>query len=285
MSLNKGLNALRDNLKLSENMPVVFIGHGSPTNAIEDNQYTQSWSALSDRLPKPQAILVISAHWMTHKTTLVDVSAAPRTIHDFYGFPRELHQFQYPAKGYPKLAEEVANILAKHHVEPDHKWGLDHGAWSVLHSLFPAADVLVFQLSIDMTKDLNWHLNLGRELAVLRDRGVLILGSGNIVHNLSAVNFSARGVNEKAHDWALEFDSLFAQRLKDSDFTSLTNVSAWGSLMKMANPTLEHYIPAIAVAGASQSGASKQGADKLFFTTEGIDMASLSMRSFVFHGA
>jgi 4,5-DOPA dioxygenase extradiol len=255
-------------------MPVVFLGHGSPMNIIEDNPYTSHWSELGRTLPRPQAILVISAHWMTKGTTLVDTSLIPRTIYDFYGFPDELYKVQYPAKGQPKLAAEVSTLLSDFQVQKDDSWGLDHGAWALLKSMYPDADVPVFQLSIDMTKDMNWHLEIGKTLSQLRDRGVLILGSGNIVHNLHALRFNGR-----PHDWALEFDSLVANKLNERDFGALADIGSMGSLMNMANPTLEHYAPAVAIAGASDSR------DELITLTQGIDLGAVSMRSFVFHGA
>ncbi|MGL1958105.1 MAG: 4,5-DOPA dioxygenase extradiol [Colwellia sp.] len=272
MSLLSSFQQLKERLKLSERMPTVFLGHGTPMNAIEDNQFSRSWSTLGRMLPKPQAILVISAHWMTKKTTLVDVSAMPRTIHDFHGFPAALNKQQYQAKGHPELAKEVVNLLSGFNVHEDNHWGLDHGAWCVLNSLYPHADVPVFQLSIDITKDLNWHLNIGKHLSELRDRGVLILGSGNIVHNLGSLRFDG-----KPHDWAIEFDSDVKQRLNNRDFHSLADINAMGHLLTIANPTLEHYIPALTIAGSSDSK------DELFYTTESIELGSLSMRSFVFH--
>ena len=166
-------NSLKDGLRLSQRMPVLFLGHGSPMHALGGNQYSQIWSDLGKILPCPQAILVVSAHWMTHGTTLVDVSPMPRTIHDFYGFPPELYEQQYPAKGHPKLASHIAHMLEDHHVQKDETWGLDHGAWSVLKWLYPHADVPVFQLSIDMKADLDSHLSIGQSLAKLRDMGVL----------------------------------------------------------------------------------------------------------------
>lgn len=274
MSLTSSLQTLKSRFKLSERMPTLFLGHGSPMNAIEHNQYSQSWKDLGRSLPKPQAILVISAHWMTNGTTLVDVSAVPRTIHDFYGFPEQLNNKQYPANGHPGLAKEVAAMLATFNVNTDESWGLDHGAWSVLDSLFPDADVPVFQLSIDLTKDLQWHFDIGKELSQLRDRGVLILGSGNIVHNLRALRFDG-----KAHDWAIEFDDFVKQKLDVRNFSPLIDTHSIGRLMNISNPTLEHYIPAITIAGTSNNK------DELFYTTEGIDLGSLSMRSFIFHSA
>ncbi len=274
MSVTSSLQKLKDRLKASPRMPVVFLGHGSPMNVIEDNEYTRSWAELGGALPKPQAILVVSAHWMTQGSTLVDVSALPRTIHDFYGFPDALYDKQYPAKGHPQLANEVAALLSEHHVHTDDTWGLDHGAWAVLNSMFPAADVPVFQLSIDITKDMNWHLRIGKKLSELRDRGVLILGSGNVVHNLRALQFDG-----KAHDWAVEFDEHVAERLNRRDFASLADAASMGSLLRMANPTLEHYVPALTIAGASDEK------DELIYTSKGIDLGSVSMRSFVFSGS
>lgn len=274
MSVASSLQKLKQSLKASPRMPALFLGHGSPMNVIEDNVFTRSWSELGRSLPAPQAILIISAHWMTRGTTLVDVSAVPRIIHDFYGFPDELYAMQYPAKGHPEFAGEVAALLSDYHVQKDETWGLDHGAWALLKSLFPAADVPVFQLSIDMTKEMNWHLEIGKTLSQLRDRGVLILGSGNLVHNLRALRF-----NGEPHDWAIEFDHYVANQLNNRNFSALTDVASMGSLMRMANPTLEHYAPAIAIAGASTEK------DDIFYTAEGIVLGSLSMRAFVFHGA
>ncbi len=272
MSINQSLHALRENLEASSRMPLVFLGHGNPMNALGDNPYSRSWSMLGQSLPRPQAVLVISAHWMTRGATLVDVSAAPRTIHDFHGFPQELFEQQYPAKGSPELARDVALLLSDHHVQEDDTWGLDHGAWSVLKFLFPKADVPVFQLSIDISSDLHSHLEIGQAISELRERGVLILGSGNVVHNLQQLRQS-----DKPHDFALEFDHYFSKHLVDRDFASLSNRDSLGSLLHQAHPTEEHYIPALSIAGASNQQ------DKLTFMTDSFEMGSLSMRSFVFH--
>lgn len=272
MSVKQSLQNLRDSLKPSARMPLVFLGHGSPMNILEDNAYTRAWSELGQALPRPKAILVVSAHWMTKGSTLVDVSAAPRTIHDFYGFPEPLYEMEYPAPGDPQLAREVVSLLASHHAEEDEQWGLDHGAWAVLKYLYPEADVPVFQLSIDMTKDLDWHLEIGKTLSQLRDRGVLILASGNVVHNLRAMRFGA-----KPQDFAIEFDQLFKNSLLERDFGALTNRSSLGSLLRMAHPTVDHYLPALTVAGASDAS------DTLTFMTDNIDLGTVSMRSFVYH--
>ncbi|ARE41221.1 hypothetical protein RGUI_3080 [Rhodovulum sp. P5] len=272
MSVTHTLSSLKDRLSPSDRMPLVFLGHGSPMNAIEDTAYSRAWTDLGQSLPRPKAILVVSAHWMTHGTTLVDISAMPKTIHDFYGFPQALYAQQYPAPGAPDLAREVASILASHHGAEDDRWGLDHGAWSVLKYLYPGADVPVFQVSIDMSRGLDHQIEIGRTLSDLRDRGVLILGSGNVVHNLGAMRMGG-----KPHDFALEFDALFADRLTDRDFAALTDRNGLGSLLTRAHPTVDHYLPALTIAGASDAR------DDLTFMTDAIDLASVSMRSFVFH--
>ncbi|MCA8931740.1 MAG: 4,5-DOPA dioxygenase extradiol [Rhodospirillaceae bacterium] len=271
MATAQSLQGLKDSLRASDRMPLVFLGHGSPMNAIEDTAYSRGWTELGRALPRPQAVLVVSAHWMTQRSTLVNVSALPRTIHDFYGFPPELYAQQYPAPGAPDLARDVVSLLASHHAEGDDTWGLDHGAWSVLKFLYPDADVPVFQLSIDMTQDLPHHLEIGAALAALRHRGVLILGSGNVVHNLRAMRPGAG-----PHDWAVEFDTLFAERLEARDYAAISDRAGLGQLLAVAHPSLDHYIPALTVAGASDE------ADRLVFMNEGIDLGSVSMRSFIY---
>lgn len=274
MPAPRTLNDLEAGLATSDRMPLVFLGHGSPMNAIEDTRFSRAWSELGKTLPRPKAILVVSAHWMTRGTTLVDVSDMPRTIHDFYGFPDALFAQRYPAPGNPALAREVVSLLASHHAEEDDSWGLDHGAWTVLKYLYPGADVPVFQVSIDMTRGLDYQLEIGKTLSELRDRGVLILGSGNVVHNLGAVRW---GANSAPHDFALEFDTLFADRLTDRNFAALADRDGLGSLLRIAHPTVDHYLPALTIAGASD------GRDELTFMTDSIDLGSISMRSFVFH--
>jgi 4,5-DOPA dioxygenase extradiol len=272
MSAITDLNALRDRLRPSARMPVVFLGHGSPMNALADTDYSRAWTALGQSLPEPAAVLVVSAHWMTQGTTLVDVSALPKTIHDFYGFPDALYAMQYPASGSPALAREVVSLLASHHAAGDDSWGLDHGAWTVLRFLYPQADVPVFQVSIDMGRGLDHQIEVGRTLAQLRDRGVLILGSGNVVHNLRAMR-----PGSAPQDFALEFDQLFAARLVERDLPALVDRARLGPLLRVAHPTVDHYMPALTIAGASDSR------DQLVFMTDAIDLGSVSMRSFVFH--
>lgn len=272
MNAIQSLQQLKQHLALSERMPAIFLGHGSPMNAIENNKFSRSWQQLGKKLPKPQAILVLSAHWLTPGKTLVDSSVKPKIIHDFYGFPEALYQQQYPVNGAPEIAQDVASLFTDKQVQLDNHWGLDHGAWSVLMHLFPYANVPVLQLSIDLKKDMHWQLKIGKTLSALRDRGVLILGSGNIVHNLSALRFEG-----KPHDWALAFDDFFTERLTDRDFFALAETNAMGSLMTMANPTLEHYAPALAIAGTTDHK------EELAFISEGIDLGAVSMRSFMFY--
>ena len=200
----------------------------------------------------------------------------PRTIHDCHGFPDALYTQRYPAPGAPDLAREVVALLASHHGAEDETWGLDRGAWTVLRFLYPGADVPVFQVSIDMGRDLDHQLAIGQSLSELRDRGVLVLGSGNVVHNLGAIRW---GAGSEPHDFALEFDALLADRLQDRDFAALADPEALGSLLRVAHPTVDRYMPALTLAG----GAT--GRDELTFMTDAIDLGSVSMRSFVFHAA
>ncbi|HRW16748.1 4,5-DOPA dioxygenase extradiol [Amaricoccus sp.] len=272
MSVASRLEAMKDSFARSDRMPVVFLGHGSPMNVIEDTEFSRAWTKLGQSLPRPQAILVVSAHWMTTGTTLVDVSAMPRTIYDFYGFPEALYQERYPAPGQPELAREVITLLKSHRAQEDDRWGLDHGAWAVLKYLYPGADVPVFQVSIDMSRRLEHQLEIGRALSELRDRGVLVLGSGNVVHNLRAMRPGAPPM-----DFAEAFDTLFAERLSDRDFSALADRERLGTLLSAAHPTVDHYLPALTIAGASHAG------DALSYMTSAIDLGSVSMRSFIFH--
>jgi len=251
-------------------MPVLFVGHGSPMNAIERNRFTEKLSELSKHLPRPQAVCVVSAHWVTRGSEVLAVSQ-PRTIHDFDGFPAPLYEVEYPAPGAPAEAERVARELA---IKPDETWGLDHGAWSVLRHLYPEADVPVFQVSLDEQRSLARHLDLGRELARLRDRGVLILGSGNIVHNLR------RLAGEKAAEpfpWTTEFDAHVKQAIEARDLASLTAPETWGKpLAALAHPTLEHYVPLLYCLGSTSER------DGVSYPYEGFEYGSLSIRMVLF---
>jgi len=249
-------------------MPAAFLGHGSPMNTLEDNRYTAAWRAFGAALsPRPRAVLVVSAHWYLNATA-VTAMPAPRTIHDFFGFPEALFRFGYPARGSPELAAEVAELLRPEAVGLDREsWGLDHGAWSVLAHVFPEADVPVVQLSVNAAKSLAEHRALGARLAPLRERGVLVLGSGDVVHNLRRIDFSRP---DAAFDWALRFDAAAREVMT-------TNPAALDALEKhpdyaLSVPTPEHFLPLAYLAGLAQAAA--RPADVLI---EGCSMGSISM--------
>jgi 4,5-DOPA dioxygenase extradiol len=251
-------------------MPAVFIGHGSPMNALETNRYTRAWRALGEALPKPRAILVISAHWFINATA-VTAMPRPRTIHDFYGFPPELFDVAYPAPGLPELAEEISDAVEPTWVGADlDSWGIDHGTWSVLVHAFPDAEVPVVQLSINGEKDLDYHLELGAKLAPLREQGVLIVGSGNVVHNLGGMN---RELPEAGYDWAQRFDEEAKARMA-SDPSEVATLDGHRDF-RNAVPTPDHFIPLLYLAGlASTAGA---GTEVLI---DGYAYGSLSMTAY-----
>jgi len=254
---------------MTARLPGIFLGHGNPLNALRENAWTRAWSALGGALvPRPRAVLAVSAHWYI-PATAVTAMAAPRTIHDFGGFPRELFAMRYPAPGDPALATRVAELLAPLPIEQDHSWGLDHGAWSVLCHVFPRADVPVVQLSIDETRPPAFHYELGARLRPLRDEGVLIVGSGDVVHNLEAYAWGARPA--QPYDWAVRFESRLRERLVAGDHTALIDYAALGEDALLSVPTPEHYLPLLYVLGASVPGES------VTFPTEGIDGGSVSM--------
>lgn len=251
-------------------MPVVFFGHGSPMNALENNRYTSAWQEFGASVPRPRAILVISAHWYINATA-VTAMPSPRTIHDFYGFPRDLYDMQYPAPGLPELAGEIAEIVQPTWVGSDlDSWGIDHGTWSVLVHAFPDADIPVVQLSINAEKPLDYHLDLGARLAGLRDRGVLIVGSGNIVHNLRAMDPAAA---DNGFDWAARFDDAARELLAEApaELVRLTEHPDYAA----AVPTPDHFIPSLYFAGLV--AASETAAARL---VDGYTYGSLSMASY-----
>lgn len=248
-------------------MPVLFVGHGNPMNAITDNAFAREWERIGAGL-RPKAILCISAHWET-KGSHVTSMAKPKTIHDFGGFPDELFRMQYPAPGSPELAENIVRTTYEA-ITHDHQWGLDHGAWSVLARMFPTADIPVLQLSLDVTKSPLQHIELARQLAFLRTQGVVIVGSGNIVHNLRMVQWEGGML-----DWANEFDETSKKLIQQRDLNALANYSALGTTAKMSIPTPEHYLPML------YSLALVDKDEDLTFFNEIIDLGSVSMRSFV----
>jgi 4,5-DOPA dioxygenase extradiol len=250
-------------------MPALFIGHGNPMNAITDNPYREAWLALGKTLPKPKAILCISAHWQTHCTQVCAVEH-PQTIHDFGGFPAELFAQQYPAPGAPEYAKLVCDLLPNQ-IKSTLDWGLDHGAWSILQSLFPDADVPVFQLSLDVNLNFSEHFQLARKLASLREIGVMIIGSGNIVHNLGRLNMQG-----KTPDWANTFDEYVKQALESNDESTLLNISRAGDSASLSVPTDEHYLPLLYVT------AVRHADDVMQFITNSFDLGSLSMRSVIY---
>ncbi len=252
------LNDLANNMEgfpSTEKMPVLFLGHGSPMNAIEENEFVTGFRNIAKSLPTPHAILCISAHWYT-KGTKVTAMQMPKTIHDFGGFPQALFDVQYPAKGSPALAEETKSILKPTHLELDDTWGLDHGAWSVIKHLYPKANIPVIQLSIDYTKPPQYHFDLAKQLSALRQKGILIIGSGNIVHNLGLVDFPNFNKDNYGYDWAIEARAFINKYLLDGDFAPLIHYAKQSKAIQLAIPTPEHYLPLIYTLGLQQKGES-----------------------------
>jgi 4,5-DOPA dioxygenase extradiol len=264
------LNSAFAELPATPRMPALFVGHGNPMNAIEDNSYSRAWRAMGEALPTPRAILCVSAHWMTRGTTLVHIGERPKTIHDFGGFPRELYQQQYPAPGAPDIAEATIELVRSSHLKTDSEWGLDHGAWSVLIRMFPKANIPVFQLSLDLNGKPEAHLELARELKPLREKGVLVIGSGNLVHNLMALAPGA-----PAFDWAEAFDADMTKRIEAGDASGVAAALGSGRIARLAHPSPEHFLPVLFPLGVADEK------DKLSFFNASFDMGSISMRSFL----
>jgi len=267
----QSLQKLSESFKSTPRMPVLFIGHGSPMNAIEDNVYTRSWAKLGKKLPHPNAILCVSAHWQTQGSKVTAMSK-PRTIHDFGGFPESLNKAQYAAPGAPEYAYMLKKAVGKTAVEMDHDWGLDHGTWSVLKPMYPNADIPTFQLSMDYNMSPLQHYELAKELAPLRLKGILIMGSGNIVHNLRLSNFNM----PTAYDWAIEFDTKVKDLLINNDHKALIDYHKLGEVAKLSVPTNEHYLPMLYTLALRESG------EQLEFSNTGNIFGGISMRSFIY---
>jgi 4,5-DOPA dioxygenase extradiol len=240
------LSKLSEVLTPTDRMPVLFLGHGSPMNAIEENQFVQGFRNIGQSIPKPKAVLCVSAHWETNGT-FVTAMKMPKTIHDFGGFPQALFDVQYPAPGDPSLAAEINQNVKNINVGLDQNWGLDHGAWSVVKHLYPAADVPVLQLSLDYNKPPQYHYDLAKELAFLRDRGVLIIGSGNIIHNLGMVAWDKMNVDNYGYDWAIDASTNMKKYIADGDHGKLINYRSQGKAWDLSIPTPDHYLPLLYV--------------------------------------
>jgi len=267
----KDLKKFSDSLVESESkMPLLFIGHGSPMNGIEDNEFSTGWEKLGKELALPKAVLCISAHWYT-KGTFITAMEKPKTIHDFYGFPKALFDVQYPAPGHPALANETASLITKTTVGLDHEWGLDHGTWSVVKRMYPEANIPVLQLSIDYSKGAQYHYELAQQLETLRKKGVLIIGSGNMVHNLRIMNWN---LAEMGYDWAIEMNEKFKSLISANEHKPLINVESLGEAAKLSIPTPEHYLPMLYILGL------KKPDEPVTFFNDKTVMGSVSMTSF-----
>ncbi len=266
------LNHITETFSNTKKMPVLFIGHGNPMNAIEENIFVEGFRNIAKKIEKPNAILCISAHWLT-KGTKVTAMPFPQTIHDFGGFPDELFKVQYPVKGSPQLAQETKSLLAPTLVELDESWGLDHGSWSILRRMYPEADIPVIQLSIDYSKPMKWHFDLARQLNSLRSKGVLIIGSGNIIHNLRLVDFKNMNKIDYGFDWAIEARTIFNDYLLNENFDAIINYDKCSSALKMAVPTPDHFIPLLYSLGL------KEKSDQLSLFNDNLVAGSLSMTS------
>ena len=268
-AFNKFTNDLKEQEHL---MPVLFIGHGSPMNGIEDNEFSQRWTQMAKEIPTPAAVLVVSAHWFS-KGTRITAMDFPDTIHDFGGFPQALFDVQYSAPGNPALAIETASLIHSAQVELDHDWGLDHGTWTVVRHMYPEAKIPVLQLSIDYTKGPQYHYELAKELYSLRKKGILIIGSGNMVHNLRMVAWDKMDQPGFGYDWALKMNDTFKQLITDGDYKPLINYESLGAESRLAIPTPEHYLPLLYTLGL------KGSKDNISFFNDKAVAGSLTMTS------
>ena len=253
---------------MAQAMPAIFFGHGNPLNALQQNEWTRAWAKIRTAIPRPRAIVCVSAHWYL-PATLVTAMSQPRTIHDFGGFPRELHQVQYRAPGAPELAQQIQQLLSPLPVDLDHLWGLDHGTWSVLVHVYPQADVPVVQLSIDETQPASFHFELGKRLAPLRDAGILIVGSGNLVHNLHTYAWGRH--TPEPYDWAVRFEEAARALMVSGTLAPLVDYETLGRDAVLSIPTPDHYLPLLYVLGARREN------DAISFPVTGVDGGSVSM--------
>jgi 4,5-DOPA dioxygenase extradiol len=270
MNLNE-LKNISDNFSKSEKMPALFIGHGSPMTALMDNKFTQSLEKIGQNFEKPTAILVISAHWLTTNKTFVSVNPSPKTIYDFGGFPEELYKVKYEPEGSPEMAKDLIKEVKSIGIIEEHEMGLDHGAWTVLKHIYPKADVPVFQMSIDYSKPPQFHYELAKELRNLRKKGVLVIGSGNIVHNLRQISWQKP---DAKFDYSIEFDAWVKKNIDTHNFKELPKFQQLGSISQLAHPTYDHYLPLLYTAGLIGEN------EPINYTYEGIEMGSISMRCF-----
>ena len=251
-------------------MPTLFVGHGSPMNAIEDNQYTRTWRSMAERIPKPEVILSVSAHWYTNGTKIMN-EEYPKTIHDMYGFPKELYEIMYHTVGSPSVAK-ISKALISSETEYDNSWGIDHGTWSVLVHMYPDRDIPVFQISVDAEAPPAIHYKIGKELKALREQGVLLFGSGNVVHNLRMLDWNKEG---EGFDWAYEFDEYICENILNKNHENVVNFRRAGEAAKLAVPTPDHFYPLLYVLGASDEE------DKISIYNKSGELGSLTMTSFI----
>jgi 4,5-DOPA dioxygenase extradiol len=266
------INQLLSFGEITPRMPVLFVGHGSPMNAIEENEFVEGWRNLGKTIPRPKAILCISAHWETKGTYVTSVQK-PETIHDFGGFPKALYEVQYPAPGSPELAQETKRAITTIVVGLDEKWGLDHGAWSVIRRIYPEADIPVIEMSLDYSQGPQYHYELGKQLASLRNKGVLIIGSGNLVHNLRMVAWDKMNEPEYGFDWAIQANDKFKQLIQSGNHKDLINYNTLGREVQLAIPTPDHYLPLL------YTLALKAENEPVLFFNDKPVMGSLTMTS------
>lgn len=274
-SLQPFYNWTKDLKEEDEKLPVLFIGHGSPMNGIEDNEFSRTWMKFGNEIPKPKAVLVISAHWLTNGTHVTAMNN-PKTIHDFGGFPQALFDVQYPAKGNPELAKLTSDLIKTTQVGLDHEWGLDHGTWTVVRHMYPNADIPVLQLSIDYNKPPQYHFDLAKQLQSLRKKGVLIIGSGNMVHNLGMVAWDKLQEPAYGFDWAIEMNQIFKEKISNRDFQSLIQYEKLNTAAKLAIPTPDHYYPLL------YTLALQDNQDEISFFNDKAVGGSLTMTSVKF---